>query len=77
MTIMRVSNVRRANNTKNPEEYRPRLINEYLNKDQVIPEPSEFQKLKELHQRFHLLRFDDNDARDWSGGTADENMNRY
>ena len=54
----------------------PRLIKEYLDELELVPDPTEYQKLNELDKTNHRNLFDQSEAKSWTESTAEENMNR-
>ena len=59
------------------ERCNPRPIKEFLDgKDNEMTNKEEFSKLNDLDQRYHVTRFDDDEARQHSRQTVEENMNR-
>ena len=64
---------RKANESENS---RLRPIKDFLDENTVIPETNEFQYLNEIDQRYHVMQFEDNEARQYTGETVEQNMNR-
>ena len=63
---------------KQAEQCNPRSIKEFLEgTDNEITSKEEYARLSDLDQRFHVTRFDDDEARRHSHQTVEENMNRY
>ena len=59
------------------EQHNPRSIKEFLEStDNQITNSQEFEKLNELDQQYHVTQFDDDEAREYTGGTVEESMNR-
>ena len=59
------------------EQHNPRPIKEFLEcTDDEITSNEEFAKLNELDQRYHVTRFEDDEGREYTGQTVEENMNR-
>ena len=71
-----LNNSNRIESTNNPADCHPRLIKEYLDELELVPEPSEFQKLNDLDQQLHVMQFEDEEGRYWLENTAEGRMNR-
>ena len=75
-TTGQLNNSSRRKSRKPSEDCQPRLIKEYLGELELVPEPAEFQRLNDLDQKFHLMQFEDLEARNWLKNTSEERMNR-